>query len=188
VNLPEAWSRQLFSPLIFEDGVQSKQGVYTLKYRQARMADRPTIRKAEMADATGMKDCVEAAYRRYIPRMGQKPGPMLDDYSKVISRHQAFVLEESGQVIGVAVLATGEEGMLLDNVAVHPDRQGEGLGHQLMAFAENEALKQGFTSLDLYTHESMTENIGLYESLGYIETDRRTENGFRRVYMRKNLA
>ena len=42
--------------------------------------------------------------------------------------------------------------------------------------------------MDLYTHESMTENIGLYEYLGYIETDRRTEKGYRRVYMRKNLA
>jgi len=57
-----------------------------------------------------------------------------------------------------------------------------------LQFAENEALKQGFTDLDLYTHESMTENIGLYEYLGYIETDRRTEKGYRRMYMRKNLA
>ena len=57
-----------------------------------------------------------------------------------------------------------------------------------LQFPENEALKQGFTDLDLFTHESMTENIGLYEYLGYIETDRRTEKGYRRVYMRKNLA
>ncbi|SVD02033.1 uncharacterized protein METZ01_LOCUS354887, partial [marine metagenome] len=28
----------------------------------------------------------------------------------------------------------------------------------------------------------------LYEYLGYIETDRRTEKGYRSVYMRKNLA
>ena len=78
--------------------------------------------------------------------------------------------------------------MLLDNVAVHPDRQGQGLGRQLMAFAENEAAKQEYSSLELYTHESMTENIGRYESLGYVETDRRTESGYRRVYMRKDLT
>jgi len=106
------------------------------------MAEHSTIREAELADATGIKDCVDAAYRRYIPRMGQKPGPMLDDYSQMISRHQVFVMEEGGQVIGLAVLVTGEGGMLLDNVAVHSDRQGEGLGRQLIAFAENEALKQ----------------------------------------------
>ena len=79
--------------------------------------------------------------------------------------------------------------MLLDNVAVcHPDRQGEGLGRQLMAFVENEALNQGFSNPELYPHESITENIGPYEPLGYIETDRRTESGYRRVYIRKNLA
>jgi ribosomal protein S18 acetylase RimI-like enzyme len=152
------------------------------------MANRPTIRKAEPPDAAGIKECVEAAYRRYIPRMGQKPGPMLDEYSQVVSRHQAFVLEESGHVIGVAVLVSSDEGILLDNVAVHPDHQGEGLGRQLMEFAESEAVKQGYSSLELYTHESMTENISLYKYLGYVETDRRTESGFGRVYMRKNLA
>ena len=113
---------------------------------------------------------------------------MLDDYSQVISRHQAFVVEQSDQVIGVLVLVSNHERMLLDNIAVHPERQGKGLGRQLMEFAENEAVKQGYPSLELYTHESMTENIGLYESLGYIETDRRTESGYRRVYMRKDLA
>ena len=79
--------------------------------------------------------------------------------------------------------------MLLDNVAVRdPERQGEGLGRQLMAFVENEALNQGFPGLELYTHESMTENIGPYESLGYIEIYRRIKSGYRRVYMRKYLA
>lgn len=152
------------------------------------MANRPTIRKAEPPDAEKIKACVDAAYQRYIPRMGREPGPMLDDYSQVISRHQAFVVEQSDQVIGVLVLVSNHERMLLDNIAVHPERQGKGLGRQLMEFAENEAVKQGYPSLELYTHESMTENIGLYESLGYIETDRRTESGYRRVYMRKDLA
>ncbi len=152
------------------------------------MANRPTIRKAELPDAEGIKACVDAAYQHYIPRMGQAPGPMLDDYSPVISRHQAFVVVKGGQIIGVLVLVSNEQMMLLDNVAVHPDRQGQGLGRQLMAFAENESSKQGYSRLELYTHESMTENIGLYESLRYVETDRRIESGYRRVYMRKDLT
>lgn len=152
------------------------------------MANRPSIRKAELSEAERIKSCVVAAYQHYIPRMGRTPGPMLDDYSQVISRHQVFVVEEDGQVAGVVVLVCHEGKMLLDNIAVHPDRQGNGLGHQLMEFAENEAMKQGYSSLELYTHEGMTENIGLYESLGYIETGRRTESGYQRVYMRKNLG
>jgi len=34
----------------------------------------------------------------------------------------------------------------------------------------------------------MTENRALYERLGYEEFARRTEKGFKRVYMRKILA
>ena len=61
------------------------------------------------------------------------------------------------------------------------------MAHQLVDFTENEAVIQGYSSLELYTHESMTENIDLYESLGYIETNRRIESGYSRVYMGKNL-
>jgi hypothetical protein len=33
----------------------------------------------------------------------------------------------------------------------------------------------------------MTENIELYKKLGYMETARKTEQGYQRVYMRKAL-
>ena len=78
--------------------------------------------------------------------------------------------------------------MLLDNVAVHPDFQGQGLGHRLIDLAETEARAEGYAHLDLYTHEHMPENIELYLSLGYIETQRISEDGYERVYMRKALA
>ena len=176
------------SNLAYENSIQTRGSRVLLNICRQEMANLPTIRKAELPDAEGIKACVVAAYQHYILRMGQAPGPMLYDYSQVISRHQAFVVGEGGQIIGVLVLVSNEEMMLLDNVAVHPDRQGQGLGRQLMAFAEKEAAKQGYSSLELYTHESMTENIDLYESLGYVETDRRTERGYRRVYMRKDLT
>ena len=149
------------SILAGENSIRFQESRAFLDISRQAMANRLTIRKAELPDAGGIKACVAAAYQHYIPRMGQVPGPMLDDYAQVISRHQAFVVGEGGQIIGVLVLVSDEEMMLLDNVAVHPDRQGLGLGRQLMAFAENEAAKQGYSSLELYTHESMTENIGL---------------------------
>jgi hypothetical protein len=42
-------------------------------------------------------------------------------------------------------------------------------------------------SIYLYTHEKMTENQILYSKIGYVEYARRVENGFPRVYMKKNL-
>jgi ribosomal protein S18 acetylase RimI-like enzyme len=73
-------------------------------------------------------------------------------------------------------------------VAVHPAYQGQGIGRRLLQLAEVEALRQGFAHIDLYTHERMTENIALYQRLGYVETARRTEKGYQRVYMRKTLS
>ena len=112
---------------------------------------------------------------------------MTQDYAKVIREHRVTVAESHGKISGVLVLAVTEEGFLLENVAVDPSHHGKGLGRTLLEFAEAEARQQGFKSIYLYTHEKMTENQALYARIGYVEFDRRTENGFARVYMRKSL-
>lgn len=112
---------------------------------------------------------------------------MLDDYTQVIWQHDAFVLESDQSVVGAVVLIRKGQGILLDNVAVDPAYQGKGYGRRLIEHAEAEARRQGFAHLDLYTHECMTENIAMYKRLGYGETERRSERGYQRVYMRKQL-
>ncbi len=148
----------------------------------------PGIRTAQPSDAVAIKRCVEAAYQHYIARMGKPPGPMVDDYANVIEQHGAFVVEENGEIVGVLVLIQTESGMLLDNVAVHPEHQGEGLGRRLLELAESETRNQGYAYLDLYTHECMTENIEMYKRIGYVETERKSEHGYNRVYMQKALS
>ena len=135
-----------------------------------------------------MQACIQSSYQPYISRIGKPPGAMLDDYSEVVRRHQAYVAEVDGVVVGVLVLIPSKERVLLDNVALAPSFQGKGLGRRLIEFAEAKAREQGYRSLDLYTHERMTENIEMYMHLGYVETERRTERGYHRVYMRKILA
>jgi ribosomal protein S18 acetylase RimI-like enzyme len=112
---------------------------------------------------------------------------MLDDYAVVIRDRQVFVAEADGGIAGVLVLSVRDEGFLLDNVAVHPERRGSGVGRMLLQLAETEARRQGFASIYLYTHEKMTENQALYAKLGYVEYDRRLENGLARVYMKKQV-
>ena len=151
------------------------------------MSAGPTLRRATPADVPGIRVCVEAAYRHYIPRMGKPPGPMLDDYEEVVRRHTVFVVDD-GAIQGVLVLIVSASGMLLDNIAVHPQQQGRGIGAMLMTRAEAEARRLGHDALDLYTHECMVENVAIYRSMGYEETDRREEHGYQRVYMRKRLG
>ena len=145
------------------------------------------LRPATASDAAGISECVRAAYTHYIERIGTPPGPMLDDYAQVVRDHRAYVIDDGGRVVGVLVLMDKEGGLLLDNVAVLPQRQGEGIGRRLIEHAESEARRLGHRHLDLYTHERMTENIAMYGRIGYEEVDRRTERDFPRVYMRKRL-
>lgn len=69
-----------------------------------------------------------------------------------------------------------------------PECKGQGIGRQLLERAERDATSLGYRSLYLYTNERMTENIALYARVGYLEYERRQEEGFRRVFMRKALA
>lgn len=112
---------------------------------------------------------------------------MLQDYAQVIRQCQVLVTEKNGIVVGVIVLGDTSDGFYLDNVAVHPSFQGRGVGKQLLQFAETEALRQGYSSISLYTHMQMTENQLFYAQLGYVEFDRRVEGGYARAYMRKQL-
>ena len=77
--------------------------------------------------------------------------------------------------------------MLLDNIAISPSAQGLGRGRKMLKFAECAAMEMGCRSIKLYTNEAMTENIGLYSRIGYLETYRAEEKGLRRVYMAKPL-
>ncbi|MFV0927288.1 MULTISPECIES: GNAT family N-acetyltransferase [Pseudomonas] len=146
------------------------------------------IRPATAHDVAPVQALIEAAYALYIPRIGAKPGPMLEDYAALIAQGRVEVFEEQGQVLGVLVLIAQADGLLLDNVAVSPAAQGRGLGRQLMAHAEARARQLGLEVVRLYTNEAMSENLGLYERLGYRETHRAVQAGFRRVFMEKRLG
>lgn len=146
------------------------------------------IRPALPCDVAPVQALIEAAYARYVPRIGGKPGPMLEDYAALIDQGLVEVFEEDATVLGVLVLVAQADGLLLDNIAVNPVAQGRGLGRQLMAHAEARARQLGLAVVRLYTNEAMSENLGLYQRLGYRETHRAEQAGFRRVFMEKRLG
>jgi ribosomal protein S18 acetylase RimI-like enzyme len=147
-----------------------------------------SLRSAQAADAGSVAALVDAAYGHYLERIGMPPGPMTEDYAEVIRNRQVTVAERHGAIVGIIVLTVTDEGFLVDNVAVHPDHRGIGLGRALLEFAEAEARRAGFDSLYLFTHHKMTENLALYARIGYVEYDRRSQGAFSLVYMRKHLG
>ncbi len=112
---------------------------------------------------------------------------MLQDYASIVETEHVVIAEIAGEIVGVLVVCDTSDGFLIDNVAVFPKHKGEGIGKALLIHAETEAAARGHTSLYLYTNEKMFENIALYLKVGYVEYERRQEEGFRRVFLRKAL-
>ncbi len=153
------------------------------------MTDTIKIRPATLADLDSIRDCAAQAYAPYVARIGKKPAPMVADFQTSIEHGQLDVLETEGSVAGFIVHypqpAAGH--LHIENVAVLPRYHGKGFGSRLLAHGENAAKTLGFSTVELYTNEKMTENLTYYPAKGYREIDRRSEAGFNRVFFRKEL-
>jgi ribosomal protein S18 acetylase RimI-like enzyme len=147
----------------------------------------PTIRKALPADAAAIAALTDAAYAKFIPRIGRKPRPMTADYGKKIDEDQVWLLAQDSQPAGVLVMSAEPDHLLIYSVAIDPIFQKRGFGRQLLAWAEAQALAQGYTSIRLYTNARFEENIRLYERLGYRETRREPVEDSHIVHMAKSL-
>ena len=147
------------------------------------------IRRAQPADRAAIEAIVDAAYSPYVARIGKPPGPMLDDYQALIEAGAVCILEDADRVaVAIVVLVPKSDHLLLDNIAVRPDRQSQGFGRTLVAFAESEARRLGYCELRLYTHQLMSENQALYAQIGFVETGRGRQDGYERIFMRKWLG
>lgn len=154
------------------------------------------IRAAEPGDVADVVTCVDEAYALYLPRMGRKPAPMTADYGALQRAGALYVglaerpsgASAGSHIVGMVVLIEKGTDLFLETVAVAPFYQGAGFGRRLIEFAEEEARRRGYCALQLYTNAAMTENLSMYPSLGYRETERRYQDGFDRVFFQKDLS
>jgi GNAT superfamily N-acetyltransferase len=147
-----------------------------------------TVRRADERDAAALTAVADLAYRDYVPRIGRRPAPMTADYAGAIRGGLVWVAAAGDEVVGLLVLAARPDHLLIENIAVLPGWQRRGVGGQLMALAEDQAGRLGLGEIRLYTNEAMTENLAYYPGLGYAETHRAEQDGFRRVFFSKRLA
>ena len=161
----------------------------------SRPGSGPAIRQAIAADLPAIRELTRHAYARYVDRMDVVPAPVRNDYEAEAAAGQIWVLNlaepaaetSASGLAGVIVLIEAGDSLLIENVAVSPAAQGTGLGRRLMEFAEYQARARGLSRMTLYTNEVMTENLAIYARLGYHETSRAQQDGYRRVFMEKRL-
>jgi len=145
------------------------------------------VRAAVPHDVQAIEELVRNAYSKYVDRIGRPPAPMTADYGRLVDEGDVWVLELGQDVVGLIILESAADHLHLSNVAVSPAHQGRGLGSKLLAHAEAQARQRGFREMRLYTNELMHENLLVYGKLGWSEYDRAEQDGFRRVFMKKEL-
>jgi len=132
------------------------------------------IRLADLADCDLVQRITAEAYRRYEHEIGIVPLPAREDHRPRIERGEVWLLEVRGECVGLAVLENTPDHLLLYSIAVRPDRQGEGHGLRLLAFADERAAEQGLAEVRLYTNALMQRNIAIYRRWGFVEIGRRS--------------
>jgi GNAT acetyltransferase-like protein len=85
------------------------------------------------------------------------------------------------QVLGYISFSPIREYLFVDAGAVLPRVHRQGLGTQLLAFAEKETLRLGLRSVRLFTNGRITGNL-FYRQRGYRETGCCHEGSFSRVF------
>jgi GNAT superfamily N-acetyltransferase len=146
------------------------------------------VRLATTVDLAAVRACVEAAYTPYIEEIGVTPRPLGDDYAALIGDGRVWVAVHGDEIVGVLVLFIEPDHILIDNYAVAPAWQSRGISRQFNALAHREGRRRGITTFRLYTHAKMTRNRELYRRRGWVEIERREDDGFDRVFMERRLG
>jgi ribosomal protein S18 acetylase RimI-like enzyme len=141
---------------------------------------------AVAADVPAVKAVTDAAYHRYIERIGRRPVPMDADHAADVAAGRVYVTGDP--VVGVLVLVPHEDHLLLESIAVHPDAHGRGVGRRLLEFVDEHARELGLFEVRLYTNALMWENQKIYPRFGYELVERRVEGPYDRLHYRKSLA
>jgi len=147
------------------------------------------LRVARPSDADAIRRLTREAYARWVPVVGREPLPMTADYEVAVRTHRFDLLYVEGALAGLIETVDEGERLLIENVAVAPAFQGQGLGRRLLAHAESIARALGRSRVRLYTNALMATNIALYQRLGYaVDREEHAPDGRRAVHMSKAVA
>ena len=151
-----------------------------------------SFRRATAADAGAVHDITHAAYAKWVPVIGRKPKPMTVDYDKAVANNVIDLLEEDGRPIAliemIPELSFQPAHLLIENIAVLPERHGEGIGSVLLQRAQVIARSFGVNELRLYFHAKFVANHLFYVRRGFVEFAREPHPaGGEIVHMKKSI-
>jgi len=146
------------------------------------------MRRAEAADAVAIAELTRRAYAKWVAVIGREPLPMQVDCAAALARRRFDLIERDGRLVGLIETDADGDFLLIVNVAVDPAAQRQGLGAQLLAFAERLAGEAKLAGLRIYTNARFAANIRFYTRLGFTPEREAALNGGVAVYITKRLV
>ena len=141
-----------------------------------------------LATSTEMSDIwrlVYTAYKDYISLLGKTPPTFLEDFDNHVALGNLWLLDRGGSLDAMVVLTPAVDHMLIQAMAVDPLLQGQGLGQQLLQFAEYKTVELGLRDVRLYTNSLMERNLKIYTKWGFKQVNTEPYRWGERIHMRK---
>jgi len=155
------------------------------------------LRPALPEEEPALSHLLTSAFLDYVRGLGREtPGPYdwLPDRIGAGDIHVA-VTPDSAQILGMLALSwdAADQTLVVDLLAVDPERQGRGTGRALLAHAEDIARSQDARALRLHTAARYDHLLRLYTGAGFAITHfgprpKGDDDGHQRAFLRKPLS
>ncbi len=129
------------------------------------------IRRARAHEMDAVRALTRAAYQPWVAKLGREPLPMTADYDAAFLDHRFDVIDADAGLAALIQTQPRGDSLRIENIAVARAFQGQGYGRALLDFARDLAMREGKTSLTLYTNKLMAKNIAIYEARGFVITE-----------------
>lgn len=86
----------------------------------------------------------------------------------VLETESVFVAEIAGAVAGYVALEPSEPAVRIDVLLVSPEHEGEGIGHQLVEWAEGYAISRGARTLQVAVENDNAKAVDFYRRRGFV--------------------
>jgi ribosomal protein S18 acetylase RimI-like enzyme len=87
---------------------------------------------------------------------------------EVLEHETTFVAEVEGRPAGYVALVAEEGRVRIDQLFVSPEHEAEGVGRQLLEYAEGFAISEGAGALEVVVAEDDTRAVAFYRGRGFV--------------------
>ncbi len=128
------------------------------------------IRAATPADLDTLFDLHCTVFRHHIQEIwGWDEAWQRSRFEEECDASTVSVVQIDGRTVGYTQVASGDDRVYLQNIALHPDAQGRGIGTRLLEDIQRAAMQQEAT-LDLGVFRTNPRAVKFYERLGFRKT------------------